>query len=181
MKKIIAIAALLVVLFTTAAALAGTFEFQAKEVGVWKYTATVGFGEQLSQKFGWTGFILASTSWSEAYVGPTFKPAPWITLAACAGIQDDPQKSRFAAWTFMSRGKFSGFYVKETGAGDWHKMLISYSTAFGKVQFWNQTALGSGPRVEYKLPGQKTRASAYVGLMFDDGVTNSAIGIIKSF
>lgn len=185
MKKALTI---IVALFCTLAlitpALAGTVEFQSKHVGspaVWKHTVTVGFGEQLSPRFGWTGFVLSSNTWGEAYFGPTYSPAPWITVAGCAGIQDDPQKSRFASWVFMTHGDFSGFYVKETGAGDWHKMLISYTTNFGKIQLWNQTALGTGPRVEIKLLGKKTRLSAYAGLMFDDNLTNSAIGVIKAF
>lgn len=184
MKRIISVAILSIALLTATAALAGNVEFQAKHVGspaVWKYTTTVGFGEQLSPRFGWTGFVLSSNTWGEAYFGPTYSPAPWITIAGCAGIQDDPQKSRFAAWTFVLHGKFSGFYVKETGAGDWHKLLISYATNFGKIQLWNQTALGTGPRIEIKLPDQKTRLSAYAGLMFDDNLTNSAIGVIKAF
>ncbi|MDP2812107.1 MAG: hypothetical protein Q8O32_00225 [bacterium] len=181
MKKLIIT---LVAICFASVALAGNLEFQAKNVGnpgVWKYTATVGFGEQLSPKFGWTGFVLSSNTWGEAYVGPTFTPASWITVATCVGIQNDPQVTRFASWYSLNYGQFSAFHVMESGSGTWHKILISYKTSFGKVQFWNQTALGSGPRVEVKLPGQKTMMSAYAGVMFDGKVTNHAVGVIKSF
>lgn len=163
---------------------AGNVEFQAKQVGnaeVWKYTSTVGFGEKLSSQWGWTGFVLSSNTWGEAYFGPTYSPAPWVTVAICAGIQDNPQVSRFAAWYSLSHGQWSLFHVMEDGAGRWHKLLASYDFDRGKAQYWDQDGLGRGPRVELRMPGTKTRASVYGAILWDGDQVNQAFGLIKAF
>jgi hypothetical protein len=164
---------------------AGTFEFQAKQVGeneVWKYTSTAGFGEKLSSQWGWTGFVLSSNTWGEAYVGPTYSPANWITVAACIGVEDSAQKSRFATWYSLTHGQWSLFHVMEDGGtGRWHKLLAMYSNDFGRFGYWDQAGLGRGPRVEIKMPGSKTRASVYVSVLWNEDVTNQAVGLIKSF
>jgi len=163
---------------------AGTFEVQSKQVGaneVWKYTSTVGFGEKITPHFGWTGFVLSSNTWGEAYVGPTYSPAPWVTVAICAGIQDNPQVSRFAAWYSLSHGQWSLFHVMEDGAGRWHKLLASYDFGRGKVQYWDQAGLGRGPRVEVKVPSKKARITLYSAILWDGDNTNNAFGLIKTF
>lgn len=182
-KRIAALLALAIflqiVLFDLAKA--GNVEFQAKDIGVWRYTTTVGFGEKLTPHFGWTGFVLSSNTWGEAYFGPTYSPAPWVTVAVCAGIQDAAQKSRFATWYSLNYGHWSLFHVMEDGNGRWHKLLAMYSDDFGRFGYWDQDALGRGPRLELKLPGTKTRASVYGAVLWDGNQTRKAFGLIKAF
>ncbi len=172
-------------LLFAAMARAGTFEFQAKQVGnaeVWKYTSTVAFGEKLSSHLGWTGFVLSSNTWSEAYVGPTYSPKSWLTVATCLGVEEDAQISRFAAWYYLSNGNWSLFHVMEDGgSGRWHKLLASYDFGRGKVQYWDQDGLGRGPRLEVNLPGDKVQAKVYVSILWEGDQTNQAVGLIKSF
>lgn len=174
---------------------AGTLEFQAKQVGnadVWKYTCTVGFGEKLSPTLGWTGFVLCSKSekntvdgWGEAYVGPTYSPKPWMTVALCAGIQNAAQVSRFAGWYSLNHGHWSIFHVVEDGSGRWHKLLAMYNGNAGTIGYrfglWDQDSLGRGPRLEIQVPCKKARTSLYAAVLWDGDVTNNAVGLLKSF
>ncbi len=186
-KRTIALLTVIVLMTVTLNTIcqAGTFEFQAKQFGnaeVWKYTSTAAFGEKLSSNLGWTGFILSSNTWGEAYVGPTYSPASWITVATCIGIEDSAQKSRFAAWYSLSYGHLSLFHVMEDGgSGRWHKLLAMYSSDFGRFGYWDQEGLGRGPRLEVNMPGDKTKAKVYGAILWDGDQTNQAIGLIKSF
>ena len=141
--------------FLATVSLAGNFEFQAKNVsdpGVWKYTSTVGFGEQFSPTFGWTGFVLASNTWGEAYVGPTFKPATWVTLLRFALVSRTARRCpalRLGTTYTKAISPSSTSWKMEMGAGTscWPPTTSDRPRSSTGTRIVSVAALGSKSRV----------------------------------
>lgn len=103
------------------------------------------------------GFFYVDRDYADALVGPAFSPAPWLTLAAGAGIE----QAEDGAWRIggmIWAGKpfrYTTVTFLETGAsGFWGRTELTwYPARWAGVGVLGDLLLGVGPRVEFNVPG----------------------------
>lgn len=114
------------------------------------------FGESA---FGWSAYFLTGQYWSEGYVGPTWTPAPWVSLSASVGVQsaksgENPTRYASSAWV---GNKFGSLYaVYERGAeasNNWWKAKAFANVAKGvKVGVFFEKDVDVAPVLELSIP-----------------------------
>lgn len=106
-----------------------------------------------SKRFGWSAWSLTSKGWSEAYAGPTWTPASWISLSASIGLETDKKPMRLSASSWIGKGKFASLTIHETGgSGYWYKEVATYqATPKTNVGVYSQRFTGTGPYADRKL------------------------------
>lgn len=99
-------------------------------------------------KVGWQFWGIASRAWSEAYIGPSYSPTSWLTLAAGAGAETGG--ARFSGSASGKKGRLFYLSVHEwgQGSGRWQKNVgtvdLGPRVALG---VWHETGRGVGPTV----------------------------------
>jgi len=104
-------------------------------------------------------YVVATTGsdgYREFYVGPAWKPLPWLQVGIGAGREIMPgmhNSARRNAFVSIDREKFSVYATRENGGSDpWHKVIALYKvTEVVSAGAMYETFLGVGPRVEYNI------------------------------
>lgn len=129
------------------------------------------YGSSLTTEntLGISGVASVSKNYSEAYIGPIWSPAPWISLEASIGFQQVKNESplRYAVAGWLGNDIGSIYYTREMGATSedwWEKFMafanISNATKLGAVY---ERGLGWGPIIEFPVLSTefKIRATYY--------------------
>lgn len=112
------------------------------------------------------GYACMTKGWSEAYVGKTFSPAPWVEIAAGIGLEDAKNPVRLGGWVWLGEGRCSFIHLFEDGgSGEWHKTVVAYKVSNDlKVGVIDRAFYGQGVTAEYKLGnGSKISGAYYEG------------------
>ncbi|EKE11389.1 MAG: hypothetical protein ACD_15C00092G0003 [uncultured bacterium] len=134
------------------------------------------------KKLGISGVASVSKDYSEAYIGPIWMPAPWISLEAGVGLQQiengSPLRYALAGWIGNSIGSL--YYIREMGANNddwWEKLRIFANLGkFSKIGVVYEKGYDWGPIIEIPIPSSrfKIRATwhpepniAHFGLFFN--------------
>jgi hypothetical protein len=173
MPKIISILAMLFVLASPAMAQTtpttetapAAAEEEERGLGFWVETRTVKsgpsevvvyFDKYLTGSVGFYAQVVKdSAGYASAYVGPKFKIAEGIEVGIGIGRERAPGYSSPVrnAWIFIDQEQYSLYATVEKGdAGKWHKAIALYKLSDAvNVGVMNESFLGTGPRVEYKV------------------------------
>lgn len=114
---------------------------------------------QLTDAFGF--YLLAdgeNNRYWQTYGGPTWKPLSWIQLGIGAGRESTPNSTRRNAFVSIKAEKVYGFATfEEGGSGPWHRVHAIYHLT-NKISAggMDESLLGFGPRVEYKIKNNIT-------------------------
>ncbi|MFA6198112.1 MAG: hypothetical protein WC734_03090 [Patescibacteria group bacterium] len=164
--------------------LADNIELQSRVVEG-KYLPTVDcfVSRPIIGTLGWSGFFLTCGGWGEAYVGPTYSPASWLTLSGSLGVETDPQQTRVATsiWAGNDAGSII-FIYEDGGSGPWTKLVATHSVV--SIGGYNlgagvhgQRFLGYGPQITIKK-GEKGKLGLWASnLMLDGAKPTQVIGI----
>lgn len=106
-------------------------------------------------KIGWQFWGIASRTWSEGYIGPTYTPASWMTLAL--GVGAETGGARFGLSASGKKGRL--FYLSANewgqGSGRWFKDLVTVDvTSRISAGVWHEIGKGTGPTVNVRLFGE---------------------------
>jgi len=106
-------------------------------------------------KIGWEFWGIASRTWSEGYIGPTWTPASWVTLAIGAGAETGG--ARFGLSASGKKGRL--FYLSANewgrGSGRWFKDFVTVDvTSRLSAGVWYELGKGTGPTVNVRLFGE---------------------------
>jgi len=110
-------------------------------------TDTVGFYAQV---------VKDSAGYASVYAGPKFKIAEGVEMGIGIGRERNRGEASTMvrnAWVFIDQEAWSLYATVEKGnAGKWHKAIALYKlTDSVNVGLMNESFLGTGPRVEYKV------------------------------
>lgn len=95
-----------------------------------------------------TATLVVSPGYAEAYIGPTWKPAPAFAFGVAGGMESAGAPWRVAAYTSVShKGLWLLGVVEYGGTGLWYKALTSYSVGPVGVGALLQRFDGVGPRL----------------------------------
>lgn len=117
--------------------------------------------KQAWDKIGISGFALITKNWAEAYIGPTYSPAGWVSAGMSFGGQQHEGKvtPRYATSLWMGGGErlplqFLGFFEGDGSlAGAWYDVKALYSPRpWLSLGVHSRRFVGIGPRVEVKAP-----------------------------
>lgn len=114
---------------------------------------------------GTFAYACVSEGWGEAYAGKTYSPAPWLELAAGAGLETGQDSLRFGGWAWAGQGHYSLLYVWERGgSGPWHKAIamtkVTDALSLGVI---DRSYYGRGVNAEYKLGSSSKLSAAWYG------------------
>ncbi len=117
--------------------------------------------KQAWDKIGISGFALMTKDWAEAYAGPTYSPAGWVSASMSFGGQQHEGKvtPRYATSLWMGGGErlpfqFLGFFEGDGSlAGAWYDAKALYSPlSWLSLGVHGRRFVGIGPRVEINAP-----------------------------
>ncbi|HEY9842094.1 MAG TPA: hypothetical protein V6D23_16635 [Candidatus Obscuribacterales bacterium] len=93
--------------------------------------------------------------WAEMYVGPYYRPLPWLTLGLGAGVEQADVPWRIGASVFINYESFFFMHISEYGgSGYWYRFLGTYALPYGFRLGINAFRYGGvGPYAEYTVPG----------------------------
>lgn len=174
MSKIISILAVLLSLASPAMAqtapTAETAPAAAEEeehgLGFWVETrvakggseAVVYFDKYITESVGFYAQVVKdSAGYASAYAGPKFKIAEGVEVGVGIGRETlerhAPSTVVKNAWVFIDQESWSLYATIEKGeAGKWHKVIALYKLSDSvNIGAMNESFLGSGPRIEYKV------------------------------
>ncbi|TSC94888.1 MAG: Uncharacterized protein Athens101428_94 [Candidatus Berkelbacteria bacterium Athens1014_28] len=115
---------------------------------------------------GISGVASVSKDYSEAYIGPIWMPAPWISLEAGVGLQQiengSPLRYALAGWIGNSIGSL--YYIREMGADsdDWWEKLRIFANLgeFAKIGVVYEKGYDWGPIIEIPIPSSRFKIRA---------------------
>ena len=175
MSKIISILAVLLSLLAspamaqtapTAETAPAAAEEEGHGLGFWVETrvakggseAVVYFDKYLTDKVGfYAQAVKDSAGYASVYAGPKFKLAEGVEVGVGVGREvlerHAPSTVVKNAWVFIDQEAWSLYATVEKGdAGKWHKVIALYKLSDAvNVGLMNESFLGTGPRVEYKV------------------------------
>lgn len=152
--------------------------------GLYDPTIDALFGERFNGgSIGWSAFLLTCQGWSEALVGPTWSPRPWMELWGGVGVETDDNPTRYSGslWLGNQSGTRSLIFIREEGgSGHWNKGVAQFSVPVSAMSFGvhYQTPYGVGPHTSYGCPLGTLWASILVDL--DEGGTG-IVGLVRKF
>ena len=81
---------------------------------------------KLADHWSVSTFSAVSTGYSQAYIGPVWKPNDQLALSVSAGIESSPSLWRVAAKALYADKGFKGFVILEDGGtGPWYRVDIT--------------------------------------------------------
>lgn len=133
---------------------------------------------KFNDKIGVSGYYLVGKNWSEAYVGPTYSPAPWSKFNVSLGMEtaDKPVRGAASAWFGKGRHSLLGA-VEAGGSGKWY--VVDYRALIGrgiKAGIIFKRFLGLGPQVSVNIP--KTAVTVNGAVTYDHEA-KAVKGLIK--
>jgi len=104
-------------------------------------------------KWGWSAWSANSHPWSEAYVGPTFTPAKWISFSTAFGLETYNHPLRTGNSVWIGSKRWNLLSIQEYGgSGYWHKDTGTYAlNSRFSIGAFSQRHVGTGPYTEMKL------------------------------
>jgi hypothetical protein len=112
---------------------------------------TLAYGP-VAGKIGWQFWGITSRAWSEGYVGPTYTPKPWVTIAAAVGAETGG--ARFGWGASGKKGKlfYCSLHEWGNGSGYWYKNFTTYDlNSRVSAGIWNERGKGTGPTVNVRV------------------------------
>lgn len=119
--------------------------------------------DAISDKWGWSSLFSISKTWSEFYAGPTYTPTKWVELSLNIGMETNKNPTRYA-WSMWIGGNRSSFFLlnENRGSGKFRKMIGTYcATKRLTLGVANQTGLGAGPYIDFKI-GKSKKVSVWI-------------------
>lgn len=120
--------------------------------------AIVYFDKYLTDNLGfYAQTVKDSAGYNSLYAGPKVKLAESIEVGVGVGRETlergAPSTTVRNVWLYVDRESWSLYATLEKGdAGKWHKAILLYKLSDNvNVGVMNESFLGSGPRVEYKV------------------------------
>jgi hypothetical protein len=168
-----------------------------KEIGGWIEAQAVS-GDKPSKVIGWYeheikdsfGFYVlvekeSADHYRQFYVGPTFKPFPWLQIGAGIGREADTTLNSVRRNVFFDAtvGKLNVFGTFENGgSGFWNKVTATYAVTerYG-VGVMHETLLGSGLRAEFNTKVEDKKTQLWAAALEQSGKKTLVLGINVSF
>lgn len=108
--------------------------------------------KKANQQWGWQAWTLQSGEWGEALFGPTYEPAPWVTLSASIGLQAGDHRQRYGGGLNLKSERFSLLILREEGGDHWYRYLARWQVGREWQVGYNQIrGFGRGPYLEKSL------------------------------
>ncbi|MDP1884473.1 MAG: hypothetical protein Q8L10_03825 [Candidatus Moranbacteria bacterium] len=110
---------------------------------------------------GISGLASIGETYAEAYIGPIWTPASWISLEAGMGFQQIESGSplRYAIAGWIGNGIGSLYYIREMGAAneDWWEKFRALANIgkLAKLGTVYEKGCGWGPIIEISLPSSR--------------------------
>jgi len=112
--------------------------------------------KKISETFKLTYFALVEESWSEALIGLSYAPTPYLELGCGAGIEHNPAIYRLTASLWLGSGDVSFLIIGEKGDGPdnyWYKTVLEYSASESftlGIMAWRFHGLGPLAKLKIK-------------------------------
>lgn len=115
---------------------------------------------------GISGITSVSKYYSEAYIGPIWMPAPWVSLEASVGLQQvesgSPLRYAVAGWIGNSIGSL--YYTREMGTSneDWWEKFRAFANIgeITKIGVVYERGCYWGPIIEIPITSSKFKVRA---------------------
>jgi hypothetical protein len=139
----------------------------------------------LKGKVGTFAWILGSEHYSEAYVGLTYAPKPWLAVAGGAGFERDDKNmnARIGGYVWVGKRRVSNFLALEAlGSGGWYKNDFNVqATKNLGIGVGAQRYNGIGPRAQWNIPKTSGKVQLRGYIYFGDHAPIAAAAVRIKF